>query len=54
LNNIAGTPGISLPMGMAAEGVPVGVQLSAAYGDERTLLEVAYGIEAEQPFATIT
>lgn len=53
LNNIAGTPGISIPMGIAAEGVPVGVQLSAAYGDERTLLEVAYGLEAEQPFATL-
>jgi amidase len=53
LNNIAGTPGISIPMGVAAEGVPLGVQLSSAYGDERTLLEVAYAIEAEQPFATI-
>lgn len=53
LNNIAGTPGISIPMGIAAEGVPVGVQLSAAYGDERTLLEVAYALEAEQPFATL-
>jgi amidase len=53
LNNIAGTPGISLPMGMATEGVPIGIQLATAYGDERTLLEVAYGLEAAQPFATI-
>jgi amidase len=53
LNNIAGTPGISLPAGVAAEGVPLAIQLSSAYGDERTLLEVAYAIEAEQPFATI-
>jgi amidase len=54
LNNIAGTPGISIPMGIAPEGVPVGVQLSSAYGDERTLLEVAYGLESEAPFPTIT
>jgi amidase len=53
LNNIAGTPAISLPMGLAAEGVPIGVQLSAAYGDERTLLELAYALEAAQPFLRI-
>ncbi|MFF0457652.1 amidase [Nocardia africana] len=54
LNNIAGTPAISLPMGRTPEGLPVGVQLSAAYGDERTLLELAYLLEAEQPFPRIT
>ncbi|MEO9139957.1 MAG: amidase, partial [Jatrophihabitans sp.] len=53
LNNIAGTPGISLPMGVSAQGLPIGVQLSAAHGDERTLLELAYLLEAEQPFARI-
>jgi amidase len=53
LNNIAGTPGISVPMAVAAAGVPIGVQLSSAYGDERTLLELGYLLEAEQPFATI-
>jgi amidase len=53
LNNIAGTPAISLPMAMAAEGVPIGVQLSAAYGDERTLLETAFQLEGEQPFPRI-
>ncbi|RJO80033.1 amidase [Nocardia panacis] len=50
LNNVAGTPAISLPMGMADTGVPIGVQLAAAYGDERTLLETAYELEAAQPF----
>jgi amidase len=53
LNNIAGTPAISLPMAMAQEGVPIGVQLSAAYGDERTLLETAFLLEQEQPFPRI-
>lgn len=54
LNNIAGTPAISLPMGATPEGLPIGVHLSAAHGDERTLLEVAYALEAEQPFAKIS
>ncbi|MGI8762010.1 MAG: amidase [Jatrophihabitantaceae bacterium] len=54
VNNIAGTPAISLPMGLAHQGVPIGVQLSAAYGDERTLLEVAFTLEAEHPFPRIS
>jgi amidase len=54
LNNIAGTPAISVPAGMSERGLPVGVQLSGAYGDERTLLETAFLLEAEQPFPRIT
>ena len=53
LNNVAGTPAISLPMGRSPDGLPVGVQLSAAHGDERTLIELAYGLEAEHPFPRI-
>jgi amidase len=53
LHNVAGAPAISLPMGTASEGVPIGVMLSAAYGDERTLLEVAYALEAEQPWRRV-
>jgi amidase len=49
LNNIAGTPAISLPTGLSDEGVPIGVQLSGAHGDERTLLDLAYALEAERP-----
>jgi len=30
------------------------VHLCAAYGDERTLLEVAYALEAAAPFPRIT
>ncbi len=54
LNNIAGTPAISLPAALAEQGVPIGVQLSAAYGDERTLIETAFLLEQEQPFPRIT
>jgi len=53
LNNIAGTPAMSLPMGMATEGVPIGIQLSAAAGDERTLLETAFALEQERPWPRI-
>ncbi|MDQ2797943.1 MAG: amidase, partial [Actinomycetota bacterium] len=53
LNNIAGTPAISLPLALAREGLPIGVQLSAAHGDERTLLETAYLLEGELPFPRI-
>ncbi len=53
LNNITGTPAISLPAGLADEGVPLGIQLSAAYGDERTLIETAFLLEQEQPFPRI-
>jgi amidase len=53
INNIAGTPAISIPAGLTDDGVPIGVSLSAGYGDERTLLETAFLLEAEQPFARI-
>ncbi|RMI31651.1 amidase [Nocardia stercoris] len=53
LHNITKTPAISLPMGRTPEGLPVGVMLSGAYGDERTLLEVSFLLEEAQPFARI-
>ena len=53
LNNIAGAPAISLPMAIAEQGVPIGVQLSAAHADERTLIETAFLLEQEQSFPRI-
>jgi amidase len=53
VNNIAGTPAISLPITLTTDGLPVGVMLSGAYGDERTLLEVAFALEAARPFPRI-
>ena len=50
LANVAGTPAISIPASQTADGVPIGIQLSARYGDEKTLLEVAYELEALQPW----
>ncbi len=44
--NVAGTPAISLPMGMSATGLPIGLQFSADRGQEQTLLELAFELEA--------
>ncbi|WP_307851743.1 amidase [Williamsia sp. CHRR-6] len=54
LNNASGGPAISLPLGRSDSGLPIGVQVAADHGDERTLLELAYELEAARPFARIT
>lgn len=51
--NVAGSPAISLPAGSAPDGMPIGVQLSARIGHDRTLLEIASEYEAAHPFARI-
>jgi amidase len=53
LQNATGDPAISLPTGMSAAGTPIGVQVAAPLGREATLIELAYEVEAAQPFARI-
>lgn len=53
LNNAAGGPAVSLPLGRSSADMPIGVHLSADHGDEQTLLEIAYELEAARPFAQI-
>lgn len=48
-HNVAGAPAISLPAGMH-QGLPIGVMLAALPGDERTLIELAYELEAVAPW----
>lgn len=43
--NLAGLPGISLPAGLSAEGLPLGLQLIGRTFDEETLLRVAGVLE---------
>lgn len=50
INNITGTPAITIPAALTPTGLPIGVQLAGTHGNERTLLELAYLLEAEQPF----
>jgi len=49
LQNVTGAPAISLPMGLGANGLPIGVQIAAAHGNDRTLLEIAFELENEAP-----
>ncbi|WP_264198363.1 amidase family protein [Pseudonocardia sp. ICBG601] len=53
LANVAGAPAVALPAGATAGGLPVGVHLQTPVGDERTLLELAYAIEADRPWRRI-
>jgi len=48
--NIAGTPSLSLPLGMSAKSLPIGVLLNGAPWAEQTLLELAYELEAAAPW----
>lgn len=50
VQNVAGTPSISVPMGLSPAGLPLSVMASAHYGGERTLLELAYELEAIAPW----
>ena len=49
--NMSGQPAISLPLHWNADGLPIGVQLVAAYGREDVLIRVAAQLEAAQPWA---
>lgn len=53
INNICGGPAISLPTTLGSDGMPGSVHLSAAHGDETTLLALAYELEAARPFPSI-
>jgi aspartyl-tRNA(Asn)/glutamyl-tRNA(Gln) amidotransferase subunit A len=47
--NLAGLPGMSVPFGMSADGLPIGVQLTAAHFEEQKMLNVAYALESASP-----
>ena len=49
--NASGNPAISVPLHWNAQGLPIGIQLAARYGDEATLLRVAAQLEQAQPWA---
>ncbi|MBY0443249.1 MAG: amidase [Mycobacteriaceae bacterium] len=53
LHNVTGEPAISLPLAQSANGMPVGMMLSADIGREARLLELAYELEAAQPWGRL-
>jgi aspartyl-tRNA(Asn)/glutamyl-tRNA(Gln) amidotransferase subunit A len=43
--NLAGVPAISVPVGLSSDGLPIGLQLIAAWGRDELLLDAAEAIE---------
>ena len=51
IHNIAGAPAMGLPLYWTPSGLPVGTMFAARAGNERTLFELAYELEAAAPWA---
>ena len=51
VQNITGQPSISLPLGRARDGLPIGVMASAARGGDDLLLSLAADVEQAAPWA---
>lgn len=51
IHNVSGAPAMSVPLNWNEAGLPIGMQFSAPLGGERVLLELAYALEAAQPWA---
>jgi amidase len=51
IHNIAGAPAMSVPLYWTEAGLPIGTMFAARAGNERVLFELAYELEAAQPWA---
>ena len=50
LFNFTGQPSVSLPLGMSADGLPIGMMFTGRYADEATLYRLAGQLEKELPW----
>jgi amidase len=51
LQNVAGAPAMSVPLGWSSGGLPIGIHFSSSKGHDKRLLELAYELEQAQPWA---
>jgi amidase/6-aminohexanoate-cyclic-dimer hydrolase len=49
--NASGQPAASVPLGMTAGGLPVGIHLAARFGDDETLIALCAELEQAAPWA---
>jgi len=54
LQNVTGTPAVSLPLASTSTGLPQGMMFGAGFGHEAVLLELSYELEQAHPWANIT
>jgi amidase len=52
--NVTGNPAASVPIGLADDGLPIGVQLVGRIGDEPTLLSLSAQLERTRPWPLLT
>ena len=52
--NLAGLPALSLPAGLGADGLPIGVQLIGNYFSEAKILGVAHQMQLNSDWHTQT
>ena len=48
-SSLAGIPGVTLPAGLSADGLPIGMELDGPAGSDRTLLALCAAVEAVLP-----
>jgi len=50
IHNLAGCPGMSVPLHWSPDNLPIGLHFAANVGGDQTLLQLAYELEAAQPW----